>query len=95
MFFALKRHGAKGILQKHGLKYVLCIGVIFQMDHAQPLDGIRIPLNGLVHLLLAPHHTPYSLLPATSSPGTAAAVATVTISLRAAAPIRIAHLLRP
>ena len=40
MFIIFKRNGAKDILQKHGLKYVLGISLIFQVYHAKPSNGI-------------------------------------------------------
>ena len=55
MRFAFKRHGAKDILQKHVLKYVLGIRRILQMQHTEPANHIRILLDRSVHLLFAPH----------------------------------------
>ena len=62
MFAILKRNGAKDILQKHGLKYVLGISVILQMYHTKPLNGVGIPLDGSDCFLFAPHDC-FSYLP--------------------------------
>ncbi len=55
MFVAFKRNGTKDIFQKHCLKYVLCIGVIFQMYCTEPPDSIGIPFNSSDCLLFIPH----------------------------------------
>ena len=55
MFFIFKRNGAKDILQKHGLKYVLGISIIFQMYCAEPPNGIGIPFDDSDRILFAPH----------------------------------------
>ena len=46
MLGAFKRSGAEGIFQKHRLKDILCVGVIFQIQHAEPLHGVRVGLHG-------------------------------------------------
>lgn len=56
MFLVFKTNGTKDIFQKHGLKYVLGIGIIFQMYHAEPPNGVGISFDGSDRLLLAPHN---------------------------------------
>ena len=46
MLGAFKRSGTEGIFQKHRLKDILCVGVIFQIQHAEPLHGVRVGLHG-------------------------------------------------
>ena len=59
----------KGIFQEYRLKYVLRIRAVFQMYHAEPLNGIRIPLNCHAYVLLVPHSSPsIAALCAASSP---------------------------
>ena len=60
MLVIFKRNGAKDIFQKHGLKYVLGVGVIFQMYHTEPANGIGIPFDGFDRLLFAPHGGSFS-----------------------------------
>ena len=42
VLIAFKRSGTEGIFQKHGLKYVLGISIIFQMNQAKPPNHIGI-----------------------------------------------------
>lgn len=49
---SLSKETDKDILQKHGLKYVLCIGVVFQMYCTDPPDSIGIPFDSPDRLLV-------------------------------------------
>ena len=55
MFLALKGRGMQGIFQKHGLKYVLGVGVIFQVQHTDALHHICIFSDCPVDVLFAAH----------------------------------------
>ena len=74
MFLAFKGNGTKDIFQKHGLKYILSVGIIFQMYHTEPPNGVRMPFHCPVDLFFAPHSRTSSVLspvmasPAASSP---------------------------
>ena len=46
MFLAFKHDRTEEILQEHRLKDILCVGVIFQIQHAEPLHGVRVGLHG-------------------------------------------------
>ena len=67
MLIAFKRSGTEGIFQKHGLKYVLGISIIFQMNQAKPPNHIGILFDCPVYLLLAPHCIHTCLLIASSA----------------------------
>jgi|LSQX01.2.fsa_nt_gb hypothetical protein len=46
MFIAFKDNGAEDILQKHRLKYILRISIVFQVDRADTFYCVRIQVNG-------------------------------------------------
>ena len=50
-----ERGRVEGVLEENGLKDVLGVRIVFQMQHAQPPDGVGVPVDGGVDLLFTPH----------------------------------------
>ena len=95
VLLTLKTDGAESIFQKHILKDVLGVRVVFQMNQAQPANRIGVPLHSPVDLLLAAHTAsrfPVSLsAPARSAPSAVCPVARVVAH---AVPVRV-HMVTP
>lgn len=54
---AVEGRSVENIFQKYGLKYVLGVTVILEMDHTDPADGIRIPVDCPAGFFLAAHNS--------------------------------------
>ena len=55
MFRTLKGAGGEGVFQKNVLEDIFGIRIIFQLNHTQPPDGIRIPVDGGIDFLFTSH----------------------------------------
>ena len=58
MLLRCKHRGAENVFHEYRLEDVLRVGVVFQMDHAQPPHGVGVPVHGPDRLLFAPHGMP-------------------------------------
>lgn len=87
MLRALEIRSTHGIFQKHRLENILGVFPIFQMNPADPPNGVGIAVNRLTDLFLAAHHiTPFlqtaaSLRPPPHSPPACALIVADTIAI--------------
>ena len=78
-----KGFGMQGIFEEYGLENILGVGMVFEMEHAEPADGIRIPFDRLVDLLFLPHRKtpPAVVLSSVSSAHAAAGTAAAAVKM--------------